>query len=880
MEARPAASPAENNLTFTIFLAAMSLHEAERESYLREACQGRPGRLTEVQRRVAWETRLNGFLLTPAVCRERMDRPFAPGDRVLQRFRIVRVAGEGGMGVVYEASDEKVAHRIALKVPRFEFRKRLSPEVLKSLRVTHANVCRVFELHTEETNVGEVDFLTMEFLDGATLAVRLEQVPACWLETTEGRAIAEQLCQGLAAIHAEGIVHHDLKPTNVMLTNGARRRAVIMDFGIARDADIFSSQVRGTPAYLAPELWKGLPATAQSDLYALGVILYEMAAGRRPFRENAPWQERLRAAAPAPPVREPLRSAIQRCLDPNPARRFQSAAELAYALHTPTRHWYSFPAATVTTCLIAALLVNARVVPLALSAIHRQLPVQITVAVLPFRSADRSTESKMLCDRLPAAIANGLVAKQPLHGTLRIAPAGDPRVNLTITGLLRRQEGGFRLDLGLLDARSGHRIASPSLAAPGNSAYLLQDEAVQQIATLLNLDQTPPPADSAYSLYSRARASLDRYDRKGNIDAAIGLLQQVIHQDPGYAVAYASLSEAYWRRYREARNLTDREEALQMGLRATRIDSRVSSGHIALGRVFATSGDRQRAAAEYQEALHLDPAALAAGQELAEVLASQGRTAEAEATYRRAIDLRPDDWTLLTSMGIFYWVHGRYREAAASFSRVVALQPDNPIAHRNLADNLFALGEYGQAASEAERALELRPGFPVWVLLANIELAKGNYKAAVRLGRLALANEGAASNAHVLTSLADACRFDPESAALAPDLYRQAIRILDRAIAVNTKDGVAYAMRALDRAKTGDMRGATRDAAEALRFAPRDVEVLVNWAEVQELAGRRAKALIAISRARKAGYPLVRIRDNPDFHNLRQDSRYLKNIAH
>jgi eukaryotic-like serine/threonine-protein kinase len=259
VEAQPTSQPASDDLIITLFLAAMSCPEAERGQFVREACSGDVALQAEVARRVKWETRLNGFLLTPVLARDRFDLVFAPGDTVLRRFRILRVAGEGGMGVVYEAFDEKLGHRIALKCPRFEFRKRLSPEVMKSLRVTHPNVCRVFEIHTEETNTGAIDFLTMEFLDGQTLAERLGRAPARWLGTPEGTEIARQLCTGLKAVHAEGIVHRDLKATNVMLTTGSAgsMRAVITDFGIAQGADIFSSQIRGTPSYLRRSCGEG-----------------------------------------------------------------------------------------------------------------------------------------------------------------------------------------------------------------------------------------------------------------------------------------------------------------------------------------------------------------------------------------------------------------------------------------------------------------------------------------------------------------------------------------------------------------------------------------------------------------------------------------------
>ena len=229
-------SPHGDDLAVTIFLAAMSRPQGERREYVGEACAGDGALQSEVQWRVGWEERMAGFLLTPVFPHERLDRPYAPGGVVLRgRYRILREAGEGGMGVVFEAFDTKVGWRVALKCPRYEYRKRLTQEAAKALRVHHRNVCRVFEIHTDDTEVGEVDFLTMEFVEGETLAAALRSAPPRWLETSGGIDIAKQICAGLQAVHEAGIVHRDLKTTNIMLAAepGGALRAVIMDFGIA-----------------------------------------------------------------------------------------------------------------------------------------------------------------------------------------------------------------------------------------------------------------------------------------------------------------------------------------------------------------------------------------------------------------------------------------------------------------------------------------------------------------------------------------------------------------------------------------------------------------------------------------------------------------------
>ena len=301
-----------DELIITLFAAAMSRPVTEREPFLREACAGNFALLEDVRHRVEMEARMGGFLLDPVVSRDRMDRPFAPGDIVAGNFEILREAGEGGMGVVYEAQHMKLNKRIALKCPRFEFRRRLSPEALHSLQVTHPNVCRVYEMHTAQTDSGDVDFLTMEYLEGETLAARLSQAPRRWLETKEGTELARQICAGLQAIHSQGVIHRDLKSSNVMLTvdHAGLPRAVIMDFGIAQTPDVFLSEERGTPDYLAPEIWKAQPATEQSDIYALGVLLYEMACGRRPWKEDTGWNERLHTRPAAPEANGRLRQLI------------------------------------------------------------------------------------------------------------------------------------------------------------------------------------------------------------------------------------------------------------------------------------------------------------------------------------------------------------------------------------------------------------------------------------------------------------------------------------------------------------------------------------------------------------------------------------------
>src|ERR1044071_2660396 len=256
---------------------ALARPASEREPYLRSTCGRHADLFGEVWDYVQSEERMSGFLLDPLFPPLSSEHPFEPGELLDGRFRIVREVAQGGMGIVYEATDEKLDRRVALKCAKAGFHNRLPPEVRNATPISHPHVCKIFEIHTASTALGEIDFLTMEFLDGETLAERLARGP---LPEAEARMLALQLCAGLGAAHRNLVIHGDLKSNNVILSRGAdgTTRAVITDFGLARTPGgaqraMQSGQLGGTPDYMAPELWKGEKATAASDIFALGVIL-------------------------------------------------------------------------------------------------------------------------------------------------------------------------------------------------------------------------------------------------------------------------------------------------------------------------------------------------------------------------------------------------------------------------------------------------------------------------------------------------------------------------------------------------------------------------------------------------------------------------------
>src|SRR5215472_15229094 len=315
----------------TILNTALHLPESERSGYLSVACQGNEELLQEIAEAIEWEERMGNFLRAPLISLQDLERPFQVGAVIADRFEIIREIGEGGMGVVYEAFDRKRQQRIAIKSAKLGFRRLLTPELESALKVRHANICLVNEIHSTPTEYGEVDFLTMELLDGQTLSARLSSSGA--LRHGEVLDVARQLCSALAEAHLSGVIHRDLKSANVILCRSDDgTRAVITDFGLATETTLNPRDLAGTPGYMAPELWRGDGPSTASDIYALGVILYEMVTGVKPFTDQKT-ESRLTSQPVAPStwtkgLDSRWDAAILRCLDPSPAARPQDVKEV------------------------------------------------------------------------------------------------------------------------------------------------------------------------------------------------------------------------------------------------------------------------------------------------------------------------------------------------------------------------------------------------------------------------------------------------------------------------------------------------------------------------------------------------------------------------
>jgi len=484
------------------------------------------------------------------------------------------------MGAVYEATDVMLRTHVALKVIRAPIAdnaaslERFRREVLLARRVGHANVCRVYELYEATVDGVALHFLTMELLKGETLARRLTTKGR--LKTAEAAPLVKQMCEGLAAAHAEGVIHRDFKSSNVMLVprpDGQGERTVITDFGVAHAVGAAvgecseepltgSAGILGTPEYMAPEQVTGGEVTAATDVYALGVVLYEMVTGKLPFAGDTPLvaaAKRLNEAPPRPEETVPgldtrWAAAIRRCLAREPGRRFKSALDVAKALDQPPSRWLRTPRVAAALLILAVGAVAGIRLGSELSR-GRPNPVAIlkhrpVLGILGIRNEVASAELGWLPTAVSELLAHELAAAET---SLRVVPTdrvakvrrslgvseddvGEGQVqkrmeallgaNVLVSGKLARAEnvGGVRLHIRALNAETGEELCNfeedlgpngaqlasrvPVLAARVLAALEVRMSSEERAA----LEASRVQSGDAAQLYAEGVKSLRRFD--------------------------------------------------------------------------------------------------------------------------------------------------------------------------------------------------------------------------------------------------------------------------------------------------------------------------------------------------------------------------------
>ncbi len=873
----------------------------EREAYLRRVCPDDPLLFEQVWEYVHWEERMHGFLLEP-LCTPFSDEPqFEGGELLLDRFRVVRTVGQGGMGIVYEAMDEKLDRAVAIKCAKAGFRRQLPPEVRNAREVTHPNVCKIFEIHTAPTPKGPLDFVVMEFLEGETLADRLSRGPVAPAEAQE---IAVQLCEGLAEAHRKQVVHGDLKTANVILSRPAAGgiRAVITDFGLARSVDVaqmHSGPIVGTPDYMSPELLRGGKATVSSDVYALGVILYELASGRRPFEPVRPLitpsvaapstvtavgpkrlnpeaivAERLKRRPPA--LKHRWNRAVQRCLDPDPSRRFATAVHLAEAVAPPNVRRIAAGAA-VAAALAVAVWGGSNM---------SQPPRQsVRLAVLPFLADEAAA-------RFGQAIAVDTADRlsKVKSGKVRftVMQPGDAAWNkVTQPDMARRALGATHVLQGDVRTQNGRVLVHGSVIDTQLSVRLKEFQMEYAFGELKNaslalaglvtgsLHLSPLMVaatvnSSAYPDWAQGVALL-RGDVK-YIDQAVRLLESAVAKDPESPSTHARLAEALVVKYREMPDKQTMARAWAAVQEAQRRNPELPDVLMVSAMVNQYAGQYDRAEAYLLRALEIDANNGDLRRRLGMVYKAAGRFSEALAEFRRAVDAQPGYFKNYQEICALEIEQANdYDRTIQECRQMVAAVPDMSDAHFSLGTAYSQFGYLQDAERELRVAISVQETPKALLNLAWALLQQSRYSEAIQSYERAIQLGLGRQPYLVYLNLGTTYRLANLSNE-AEKAYRTAMAYAADELARNPRDALVESYLAYLHARLNDRANAELEAARAERVAPDSVNVRWMLALTYEALGDHERTLAVIQQG--PGQLLKRLNRFPDCSQLQQNPKF------
>jgi len=676
-------------------------------------------------------------------------------------YRIIQRIGSGGMGVVYKAEDTSLDRFVALKfLPEnlshdHQAMERFQREAKAASALNHPNICTIYELN----EVHDQTYISMELVGGQPLSAHLLNGA---LSADEVIEYGLQLAEGLAHAHEHGVIHRDLKSANVMITQEGR--AKVLDFGLAKRFtgteldEATRSQASltapgalvGTLAYMPPEQLRGQPADARGDIWALGVVLYEMATAHLPFGGQTGYElsSAIMNQAPRPlPSQVPteLRAVIERCLEKEPGWRFQRAGEVREVLGAvqagavaPWVAWRYRLARRPWLALVAALLVTvAVVVGLNVGGLRGRLfggktsiPVRSTrLAVLPFANLTGDPEQEFLSDGLTQEMITQLGRLHPetlsviaRTSVMRYKQTDKPidqigrelGVDYVLEGSTRREAGRIRINAELIQVRDQAQLWAESYERELASIMALQSDVASRVASSLTLTLLPAERmrlanvrtvnPEAYEAYLHGLHHFYELT-PGGFDTAQKYYELALEKDPNFALAYAGIALVWGGRNQTGITppMEAAPKAYAAALKAVALDDTLGEAHYALAAIKTWDvWDLPGAEPEWKRAIELNPNLPDARASYAHYLCIMGRVQEAEPQISRALELDPFNSLFQSLYGTVLIYQRHYDDAITHARTALRIAPDSPDAHSTLWVALFLKEMYKDAFVEAK----------------------------------------------------------------------------------------------------------------------------------------------------------------------------------
>jgi serine/threonine-protein kinase len=843
-----------------------------------------------------------------------------PGSDFGPRYRIETLLGQGGMGRVYKATDKELSRTVAIKVVRQgvvgeeDALNRFKQELVLASKISHKNILRIHDMG----EVAGMKFITMAYVEGQDLHQLIRDNPKMPLERV--LKFAQQLAGALAAAHAEDVVHRDLKPQNILVD--ANDQLYIADFGLAKSyaaGAVGMTQTGaflGTPRYMSPEQVEGKPTDGRSDLYAFGLILYEMVTGDVPFTGESTLKvmyQRLQERPKSPKLTNPsiptwLDRVIMRCLEKDPNDRYQNAYEIladlqgAQSASGVSRSGLSRSGSSIQIQLpqfasrrwlwvagggiLAAVILALAIPPVrhmifgggekgGTSSVPGVPPLSSGrfVAVLPFQilgdpaqvgyvaqgiQEALSTKMFQLKDLRVTAIeaANKVDQKQPLQSIARSLGA-----NLLVQGVLQAAGDKMRITMNLEDVADGKRLWSGEFDGVVGDLFTLEDQIYNQLVSGLSVNPTSDELATAQARPTDNVAAYDLYLRGRNsmrgddsksMQSALDYFDQALKSDPKFALAYTGVADASLRMNRIQKDDLWTQKALAAAQQAQQLNDNLPEVHATLGSVYRATGKHAEAVAELNHALQLAPNSDEFYRRLGGVYSDSGNVAESLDAYQKAIKLNPYYWVNQNALGIAYSRFGEYDKALQAFQQVSVLEPDIVAGYENVGNMYLQKGKYQESIPYFQRALQIQPFFSTYSNLGTSYFFLKQYSNAVEMFEKAAALNP--NDTVMIVNLADAYRALGQQDK-ARDTYQHAITLGFKELQTNPQNVAVMVEMALSYAKIGNAQQAQSFIQKARGIDKNNVSYIYNEAEIDALVGRSAESLKVLREALEKHYP-------------------------